>query len=1185
MLRLFHRVFIKSIFFILCLTYSAFAQEVRKAADLNGGWRSVATGLVEINEDGFEEVDFDDSQWKAVTVPHNWDQYEGYRRMKHGNKHGFAWYRKTFEVDIKDQSKQHFLFFEGVGSYATVWVNGIKVGEHAGGRTTFTLNISDAILFGKENTLAVKADHPAMIADLPWVCGGCSGEWGFSEGSQPLGIFRPVTLVVTAPVRIEPFGVHVWNDPSTDKEKAKLHIHTELKNYGDKPVTYSLVNTLIDDQGKQVKKTESKVNLKKGELRTFKQELPEIASPKLWSPENPYMYKVVTAIKHKGKIIDEMETPYGIRWISWPIGREGDDNRFFINDEPVFINGTCEYEHLIGNSHAFSEQQVRSRVDQIVAAGFNAFRDAHQPHHLKYHEEWDRRGVLFWTQFSAHIWYDTPAFRENFKTLLREWVKERRNSPSVILWGLQNESTIPKAFAEECTEIIREMDPTTSSQRLVTTCNGGEGTDWNVVQNWSGTYGGDPEKYGEELSRQILNGEYGAWRSLDLHTSGPFDQNGIYSEDRFYQLMQSKIRLAEEHKDHLAGQFQWLYNSHENPGRIQNGEGFRDIDRVGPVNYKGLVTPWEEPLDAYFMYRASYASKYSDPMVYIVSHTWPDRWHTPGVKDSLIVFSNCDEVELFNDLDGESLGKKEHPGLGKNFQWDQINIQYNVLLAKGYVDGELVAEDVIVLNHLPESPNFESFYHNDKLILGAEPGFNYLYRVNCGGPDFTDSFGHLWQADVPLSGENSWGSVSWTADFDDLPPFYASQRRTFDPIQGTRDWGLFQTFRFGRDKLKYKFPVESGTYWITFYFVEPWYGTGGSMDSKSWRVFDVGVNGKTVLKDLDIFSELGHDHALKKTVKVEVTSGEIVIDFTGVQSGQAVISGIAIASDDPNKKPSEASSKTMHSLKSSVNSENLLKINSWLDTGQPQYMDKEVAFASLPYELFGADWLQCAQSLGEEAFEGSFEVLKDSKVYVLIDSMSKEFPDWLTGYEETESMASNGEGAVFKVLVRNFKAGEPVDFGSIMGTCAAHMYSIVTVPDYQMGEGEEARPINLFQAQETMIEGEGFIEANFRNEEHIEITDDAEFSMAVKVYPGLAGTYLIRYRYMNVSDKPISVNFRIEAANGTVMRDDTLTFPVADEKWRVLNTTSGSSINAGDYKIILSGEGMKGLKIASIEFQ
>mgnify|MGYP002231135296 CR=1 FL=1 len=80
-------------------------------------------------------------------------------------------------------------------------------------------------------------------------------------------------------------------------------------------------------------------------------------------------------------------------------------------------------------------------------------------------------------------------------------MKERRNSPSIILWGLQNESTLPADFAKECSDIIRKLDPTCGTMRLITTCNGGEGTDWNVVQNWSGTYGGKIENYGNELKQ------------------------------------------------------------------------------------------------------------------------------------------------------------------------------------------------------------------------------------------------------------------------------------------------------------------------------------------------------------------------------------------------------------------------------------------------------------------------------------------------------------------------------------------------------------------------------------------------------------------------------------------------------------------------------------------------------------
>ena len=333
--------------------------------------------------------------------------------------------------------------------------------------------------------------------------------------------------------------------------------------------------------------------------------------------------------------------------------------------------------------------------------------------------------------------------------LLKEWVIERRNDPSVILWGLQNESKLPKDFAEECTALIRSLDPTASTQRLVTTCNGGEGTDWDVPQNWTGTYGGNPATYGEDLKKQILVGEYGAWRTIDLHSEGGFEQNGILSEDRMTLLMEQKIRLAEKVKDSVAGHFFWLLTSHDNPGRVQGGEGVRELDRIGPVNYKGLLTPWEEPTDAFYMYRSNYADKNKEPMVYIVSHTWPNRWMTPGIKDSIIVYSNCDEVELFNDLNGSSLGRKKKNGIGTHFQWDSVNIQYNVLSAVGYVNGKVACNRYNSLNHLPQSPNFKDFRDRYSLFK-PQKGYNYVYRVNCGGPDYRDENGNIWQADKKL---------------------------------------------------------------------------------------------------------------------------------------------------------------------------------------------------------------------------------------------------------------------------------------------------------------------------------------------------------------------------------------------------------------------------------------------------
>ncbi len=111
--------------------------------------------------------------------------------------------------------------------------------------------------------------------------------------------------------------------------------------------------------------------------------------------------------------------------------------------------------------------------------------------------------------------------------------------------------------------------------------------------------------------------------------------------------------------------------------------------------------------------------------------------------------------------------------------------------------------------------------------------------------------------------------------------------------------GLFQTFRFGRHRLNYQFDVPDGKYRVELYFVEPWHGTGAPLvDCEGLRIFDVAVNGKTVVDDLDIWAEAGHDGAYKQVVEAEVTGGKLVIDFPEVKAGQAVISAIAIATDN-----------------------------------------------------------------------------------------------------------------------------------------------------------------------------------------------------------------------------------------------------------------------------------------------
>ena len=1176
-----HRIFLCMIGFVL-LTVTSYTQNpIRTDISLSAGWQTIALDENHpgANDDVMPDPNIDG--WKRVNVPHNWDAYDGYRRLLHGNKHGNAWYRKTFAIKQNSNRKRFFLFFEGVGSYATVYLNGKYVGEHAGGRTTFTIDVTDAIKTdGSNNNLSVRAYHPSNIKDLPWVCGGCSNDRGFSEGSQPMGIFRPVHLISTADIRIVPFGIHAWSDSRDDV--FFLSVNTTLKNYSTQNRNIVITNQLVDTKGKIVAETFSTQVVKPQDSIVVQQRNIRAGKPSLWSTKNPYLYKIVTLVKENNTIIDKTETVFGFRTINW----QNPTHQFILNGEPVFINGIAEYEHLIGQSHAFSKEQVIARMKWIQAAGFNAFRDAHQPHNLLYGQLCNEKGILWWTQLSAHVWYDTKEFRDNFKQLVKDWVIERRNDPSVILWGLQNESKLPEDFAKECTELIRSLDPTASTQRLVTTCNGGTGTDWDVPQNWTGTYGGDPNTYASDVKKQVLIGEYGAWRTIDLHTEGPFVQNGVLSENRMTQLMEQKLRLAESVKDSSAGQFFWLLNSHDNPGRVQGGEGLRELDRVGPVNYKGLLTPWEEPTDAFYMFRSNYAPKDKEPMVYIVSHTWPNRWTKPGIKDSIIVYSNCDEVELFNDMYKTSLGKRKRNGPGTHFQWDHVPIKYNILYAVGYINGKAVMSDVVILNNLPVSPNFKELNTTHNSIRPL-PGYNYIYRINCGGPDFTDGNGNLWQADRALKNtsnkkpdpgpgsEINWGSFSWTKDFPGLPAFFASQRRTFSPIKGTiaEDWKLLQDFRYGKDKLQYEFPLPDGEYLVELYFIEPWIGVGGGVNGTGMRLFDVAINGKTVLQNMDIWKEVSTNALIKKSVKAKISGGKMIISFPQTKSGQAIISAIAIASLNKAVKPAAP-----HSIITDL-SNKYCHVSAWLDAGDQQYGDTSIVFYTIPPNLYGAEWLQFAKK--EPAATTSFRLTEDADVFIGSDKDALQLPAWLKEYENTATIAitSEADGKTYTIYRKRFLKGAmvtlPVD----------NSFLVMVLPVTNMQPAYDLKPVTSYRTNVAIV-ADGVQKEMLTGRECAVVKSKSAVNIQWPVQTGVADIYSITVKYYYSSEKDLPGRIQLIGAGGAMMLDETVNFTFTRSgKWNQFTINTGNMINAGNYSVKLITENAEGLAVSGIEVQ
>ena len=1153
------------ILLFLSISAPASARAEREDVAIADGWRSAvfdaaADGTMPA-ANGFEAVGFDDAAWAAVSVPHNWQGYAFARQVVKGARHGSAWYRRHVSIAAPKADERILLMFEGAASYATVWVNGKPVGRHAGGLTSFTLDITDAARAG-DNLIAVRTDNPANIRDLPWISGDDLEKNGCCEGSQPFGLFRPVHVQRVSSLRVAPFGVFAWGELGrVDGERAELTVRSEILNDATRARDFEIVNQIVDPAGKVVAETRARQRLEAGARGQYDRALPPIARPRLWSPETPTLYSLRARIIENGRVVDETSTPYGIRTVEIRAAADG-SRRFFLNGQPVPLRGIAEYEHNLGGSHAFSPEQIDARIAQVEAAGFNAFRDGHYPHNFRYGDRLAQDGVLWWTQFSAALYFDTPEFRAGFRTLMADWVRERRNNPAVFMWGLQNESKLPKAFAEDMVALIRELDPTASKQRLITTCNGGEGSDWNVPQNWSGTYGGDPAKYGEELIKQALVGEYGAWRSLELHSEAPHADD-VLSETRMAALMQQKAHLADSVADRSVGQFHWLLTTHENPGRpmkmdgTQIWDGIRDLDHVGPANNKGLMTLWGEPLDVYYMFRARQVPVAKGPMVYIVSHTWPDRWQAPGLKSGIEVYSNCPEVELFNDR--RSLGRRPRDGEGR-FRWNDVEIRTNILSAACVVAGAARARDAIRLNNLPADSAAPGKPVGD--VVKAEKGRHYLYRVNAGGPELVDAEGNRWLGDRHFIEGASWGWQSWADAYADLDPQLGSRRKSFDMIEGTATQALFQSYRYGREQLSYSFAVPEGDYRIELFFAEPWYGRAG-IDARGWRLFDIAVNGRTLIRDLDLFKEAGFGRAIRKVVTARAESGRLVLSFPRVAAGQAVIAGIAISA----ARPGEAQQPQGTDLIAAV--EGGAAALAYLDNGDAATADGVGRWTGLSHELLDSDWVR-------PDGEGVARLRTDARLYLALPQGAATPAGW----QETKLKGAIGSD-VRRFATRRATAGERIAVSAGVPLLVRRALLSPYAPGTFLGG--RGRGVTDAELPANSI-GNGSVQTNAKGYggQGFVAFGAGPAGLGWTIETGVAGRHRIALRYLKSGTAPVEARVSIRDASGIAVVTMKLRL-APGEGWQDAAAETPSMINAGTYKVELELPDGSGLAIDSMQ--
>ena len=450
---------------LLCLSLAAYAQ--RQRIDFDNDWKfhfghaanaekdfnyTIANIFSKSGAAGSTAINprFDDSKWKTLNLPHDWAvdlpfvNVDNFDVMAHGYKPvgglfpetSIGWYRKHFLV-AKEDSGQHIqLQFDGIFRDANIWVNGFYLGNNKSGYVGVAYDITDYVNFGKDNVVVVRADASQY-------------EGWFYEGA---GIYRHVWLNKTNNLHIEQDGVFVYADLKGDV--ATVTVETAVQNKNLSSSNCSVYTYIADRNGKKiVQAKEQSVSLPvNGSVAT--KHIVAIGGARLWSLEDPYLYRVVSVIKQNGKVIDSVKQRFGIRSIDIK------PNGVFLNGKYIKLHGVNNHQDHAGVGSALPDYLQYYRIRLLKNMGVNAYRTSHNAPTPELLDACDSLGMLVLDE--NRLLNSSPEYMNQFERL----IKRDRSRASVFMWSIGNEegwihtNSIGKRVAQTFIAKQKELDPT-----------------------------------------------------------------------------------------------------------------------------------------------------------------------------------------------------------------------------------------------------------------------------------------------------------------------------------------------------------------------------------------------------------------------------------------------------------------------------------------------------------------------------------------------------------------------------------------------------------------------------------------------------------------------------------------------------------------------------------------------------
>ncbi len=707
----------------------------RTTITLGKGWRFRQGDALA----GAEALGFDDVGWQTVSVPHTWNRVGYYLPSVSGRVNtpatidktqGVGWYRLSFTPPPASRGKRAWLQFDAASRIASVWLNGVFLGEHKGGFSRFRFDATRALRPGNKNVLAVRIDNskPAVGATTADVL-PLTGDF-FVHG----GLYRPVELVMTDAVHIDMLDAGGTGIRATTRAieggNARVAIVTRLRNDSGKADAVRVVVRLIAADGRVAAEQPGDLRLRSGGGGEVSSSI-NVPAAHLWQGvDDPYLYRLSVEVHARdGRLLDRVTQPFGIRQM-----RIDPAHGFFLNDKPYPLREVGYHQDREGKGWAVDAADVASDLATMREMGANSIRLTHYQHGQSVHDEADRLGMIVWDEIplvSAWTLGDdkvpTTGLRANARQQLVEMIRQNQNHASVVSWGIANEvdfgNSLPmfltssKGAPPDPMAILGELDALakkTDASRPTALANCCEGqvfapgvsvpitapaADLGGANRYFGWYYGKPEMLAPALDglhakrpgQPLAVTEYGAGGATTIHTDnvigGPVDSRGRGQPEEYESYVHERNWSVLATRPYLWAT--WLWSAFDFASTVRHEGDAEDVNTKGLVTYDRKVRK-----DAWYFYKASWSG---NPTVHITGRRYSSRAYP--VTD-VRVYSNAPSTELV--LNGVALvtmtNCPEHTCVWKSVR---LRAGDNSVVARGLFPKALV-EDRIIWTVSPE---------------------------------------------------------------------------------------------------------------------------------------------------------------------------------------------------------------------------------------------------------------------------------------------------------------------------------------------------------------------------------------------------------------------------------------------------------------------------------------------------